>query len=98
MQTPALLCILKGPEYIYELANPHYREFIGNSDPIGKKLIDIIPTMGEQGFLKILDKVYTSGVPFNGLEMSLSIEKTKGQPEQKFVNLNYQLLKNDHAT
>ncbi|MEO6905570.1 MAG: hypothetical protein ABI148_04370, partial [Ginsengibacter sp.] len=38
MQSPAMLCILKGPDHTFVLANEPYRQLIGNRNPIGKTL------------------------------------------------------------
>ena len=90
IQTPAMLAILKGPEYVFELANPLYRQFIGNRNPVGQKLIEALPELEGQGFIEILDTVYKTGEPFTGTEMPAIIEKSKGKPEQVFLNVNFQ--------
>ena len=66
MQAPAMLCILKGPHHIFELANEPYRQLIGNKDPIGKTLKEVLPELNGQGFIEILDKVYATGKTFTG--------------------------------
>ena len=93
MQTPALLCILKGPEHVFELANPLYHEFTGNRNLTGKKLIEALPELKGQGFVEILDKVYKTGEPFTGTEIPASIERKRGKPEQIYTNINYQAIK-----
>ena len=94
MQTPALLCILKGPDHMFELVNPIYLEFIGNREAVGKRLIDVIPELKGQGFVELLDKVYNTGEPYTGKESLIFIESEKGKPEQRFLNFHYQAFKN----
>ena len=36
MQSPAMHCLLRGPEHVFILANEPYRKLIGDKDPIGK--------------------------------------------------------------
>lgn len=92
MQTPALLCILKGPEHVFELANPTYHQTTGSRVLVGKKLIEALPELGNQGFVEILDKVYETGQPFTGNEMPILLENVSGKKEQYFMNINYQAL------
>ena len=91
MQSPAMLCILKGPDHTFVLANEPYRQLIGNRNPIGKTLREALPELKDQGFYEILDNVYATGKPFSGKEMPASLHRN-GKMEQVFVNLNYQPL------
>nr|MBA2562753.1 PAS domain-containing protein [Chitinophagaceae bacterium] len=93
MQTPALLCILKGPEHVFELANPVYQKFIGNRNPVGKSVIEAMPELKAQGFIEILDKVFSTGELFTGTEMPVSLKMENGKTEPRFVNVNYQQIK-----
>ncbi|MEO9004380.1 MAG: chemotaxis protein CheB, partial [Ginsengibacter sp.] len=95
MQTPAILCILRGPEYVFELANPLYRKFINNPDPIGRKLIDVLPEIKEQGFIEVLDKVYSTGQSYTSNERPISIERKKGKPIERYIDFNYQAYSNE---
>ncbi|HPH85687.1 MAG TPA: PAS domain S-box protein [Ferruginibacter sp.] len=89
MQVPAMLAILKGPDHLVEFANPHYRELIGEKDPIGKSLFENIPGIKGQGYDALLNEVYTSGKSYVGKEVPLTIEK-EGQRQVIYVNLIYQ--------
>jgi PAS domain S-box-containing protein len=97
MQTPALLCILKGPEHIFELANSLYHQYTGNRELIGKRLINALPELAHQGFLEILDKVYNTGEAYHGIEVPISFENKKGKPEKRNVNFNYQAYKDSEG-
>jgi two-component system CheB/CheR fusion protein len=97
MQTPAILCILKGPEHIFEFANPLYQQYTGNRAKTGQKLLDAIPELIGQGYLAILDKVYSTGEPFTGKEMPLTLENIKGKAAHHFIDLNYQAFKNEEG-
>ncbi|MEO6539181.1 MAG: CheR family methyltransferase, partial [Ferruginibacter sp.] len=90
MEAPALFAILKGPEYVFEFANTLYHQFTGNRDIIGKKLIEALPEIKDQGFLEILDKVYTTGQPYVGREVLTSIEMEKGKLQEHYINFNYE--------
>ncbi|HJW17934.1 MAG TPA: PAS domain-containing protein, partial [Flavisolibacter sp.] len=64
MEAPVAICIVKGPEYIVELANADMLEFLGRTPAIiGKTILEALPEAREQGLINILDQVRTSGKP-----------------------------------
>jgi signal transduction histidine kinase len=65
MEAPVAICIVKGPEYIVELANEDMLEFMGRTPAIiGKTILEVLPEAREQGLMNILDQVRTSGKPY----------------------------------
>ena len=94
MQTPAILCILKGPEYVFELANPLYRKLVGDPHPIGKRLLDVLPELKEQGFIEALDKVYNTGESYMRNEASIIFERIKGKPIASYFDFSCQAYNN----
>ena len=97
MLAPAILCILKGPDHILELANEPFRQLIGNRNPIGQTLKEALPEIEGQGYFEILDKVYKTGEPFSGKEMPVYINRNDNR-ELVYLNLNYQVFLNDNET
>ena len=94
MQTPAALTILKGPDHVYELANPLYRQLIGNRNPIGKSVREALPELEGQGFYELLDNVYKTKQTFIGTELPISLNRGKGSLEQFYLNFSYQAFEN----
>lgn len=86
---PAMICLLKGPDHIFEVANEQYLQFIGKGDIIGKKVRQVVPEAESQGFFDLLDKVYTTGEPFVGNEVPLQINDKEGY-KNSFLNFVYQ--------
>ncbi|MES2765115.1 MAG: PAS domain-containing protein [Bacteroidota bacterium] len=93
MQAPASFCILRGADHVFELANADYMRLVGGRDVIGKTVREALPEVEGQGFFELLDRVFTTGEPFIGNEVELSIDKGKGL-EQAYVNFIYQGFKN----
>lgn len=91
MQAPALIVVLKGPDHVFELANPLYRKLVGKQwNIIGKPVREALPFM-EEKFIKLLDKVYQTGKPFVGKEMPAKIDrKGNGEYEEIYFNFVYQ--------
>lgn len=96
MQAPAVFAILKGPEHVFELANPAYVELIGNRNPVGKTVREALPELEGQGFYELLDHVYSTGEPFVGKEMLASIKRNK-KLDHIYINFYYQAYKNDQG-
>jgi len=91
---PAFIASLRGPDHIFELANTHYCDLVGQRDLIGKKAREILPVAEGQSFLEPLDNVYLTGIPFVGVEMPVAIAVPLGAPgETRYVNFIYQPLK-----
>ena len=88
---PAIIAATRGPDHVFELANPPYLQLVGDREILGKRVADAIPEVVEQGFVALLDQVYSSGEPFIGNEVPVSLHRTPGAPaEQRFVNFVYQ--------
>ena len=95
IQVPAFICILKGPDHIFQMANPAYTQLIGKKDYIGKTVRAVFPELKGQGFLELLDNVFTTGKPFIGIEIMVKIEKGgDGLLTDHYINFTYQAYKN----
>src|SRR5262249_51380787 len=50
MQSPVPICILKGPDLVYEMANAAYLEVVGGRDILGRPLLCALPEIQGQGY------------------------------------------------
>ncbi len=73
-QSP-IICYLAGPEHFYTFANSSYKRVIGGRDPTGKPLREVLPEIESQGFIALLDRVFTTGEPFTGIEMPVLLDR-----------------------
>tara|TARA_R110000744_G_scaffold208504_4_gene327328 strand:+ start:58606 stop:60603 length:1998 start_codon:yes stop_codon:yes gene_type:complete len=85
-QAPSFMCVLHGADHRFEYANRNYCEMLGQADILGKKVTDVVPEVGAQGFVELLDKVYQSGNSHQGIAAPLSF----GTREPIFVDFIYQ--------
>ena len=88
--TPSPKYMVEGDEFRYVIANAAYRELIGQDDIIGKKLIDVVPEVEEQGYYDILKQVYRSGERYMGIEKPLSVVHDTGEEDYTVANLTYE--------
>jgi PAS domain S-box-containing protein len=100
MEAPAMICIQKGPEHVYELINPVYQQALPGRDCIGRKCADVIPEAVEQGFITLLDNVYQNGETVVGTDMPLMLDRSgTGELEEAYFTFTYQpLYENDKIT
>jgi PAS domain S-box-containing protein len=90
-QAPAIICVLRGPQHIYELANPLYLEIIGKREVLGKPIREALPELEDQGFFELLDRVYTSGESFTGNEVEVKLARQYSEElETLYLNFVYQ--------
>ena len=90
MQTPAAMCILKGPNHIFELANKLFQQHFGDREFIGKPFLQALPELVVQNFSNHLFKVYESGKPITANEIPVSLKKDGGKEEKVFFNFVFQ--------
>ena len=86
------MCVLLGPDHIFERANDRYYEVLARRDIIGKPVRAAVPEVEGQGFFEILDLVYQTGEPFVGTEMPITLRRG-GQLEQRIVDFVYQPIR-----
>lgn len=91
-QAPGLMCILRGPDHVFEFANPRYFELVGGRDILGKRLAEALPEVGEQGFVNLLDDVYRTGEPHLGLAVPVSLLDSSGSTT-RYLDFVYQPIR-----
>lgn len=90
-QAPGFICILRGPQHIYELANDAYYQLIGHRQILGYPLSEVLPEVIAQGFLEKLDRVFATGEPFIGRALPIQLQRLAGGPlSQRYIDLIYQ--------
>lgn len=75
-QSPAALAILRGPDYVVESVNRRYQHLVGPRQVVGKPLAEAIPEIQQHGFIRLLDNVRASGLPFTGESMTFNLRRT----------------------
>lgn len=95
MEAPAIICVLRGPQHTYELANPLYMQVVERQDIIGKTVREASPELVDWGYADLLDRVYATGEPFIGKEQpSRFNRRNKNNTEDIYFNFVYQPTRN----
>lgn len=96
---PAFVCILRGPDHVFEMVNPLFQRLVGS----GRQLVGLpvrqgMPEMVDQGFIGLLDGVYRTGEPFIGREAQVRLDLLgDGVLEEAFVTFVYQPTRNEQG-
>jgi hypothetical protein len=92
MSAPVIIGILRGDEYVIELANESLLEVWGRTaEVIGKPLLQAIPELKDQGFIDLLDNVRKTGEPFNAYEFPITLNRN-GKPEVFYFDFIYKAV------
>lgn len=98
LQAPSCMGILKGPDHVFEIANPLYLQLIGKKDIIGKTVKEILPELEAQGVFDFLDSVYKTGDTFSANEMLVQFDLNgNGDMVDKYLNFIYQAHRNNEG-
>ncbi|WNG18672.1 ATP-binding protein [Cystobacter fuscus] len=89
-QTLVAVSYLRGPEHVFETANPIYRQLVGR-DVVGMKALEALPELASQGFPSNLTRVFQSGVPYMVRAVPVRVARGLGGPlSERLFDLIYQ--------
>jgi PAS domain S-box-containing protein len=93
-QAPAFFTLLRGPNHVFELANPLYQELIGPRPLIGKSVREAVPEAESQGFVSVLDNVYRTGETYIGSNTTINLARRgSAELETRILNFVYQPMR-----
>jgi len=93
-QAPGFICVLQGREHVFELANQAYRNMFGGRELVGQSVHEVLPEVEGQGFIELLNEVYTTGKAYVGravpLQLRASPEGMDAAGALRFLDFVYQ--------
>jgi signal transduction histidine kinase len=94
--SPSFVALLRGPQHVFELANPSYMALVGERQVLGRPAREALPDLEGQGLFELLDRVYETGEPHVGKETPVLVRRGEGEhPRELFVNFVYQPMTGD---
>ena len=98
-QAPAFIAVLRGPEHRFEFVNPAYLRLVGDRDLIGKPIREALPEVAGQGFVDLLDRVYSEGETFIAADRSVELQRVQGgTAERRYGDFVYEPLRTPDGT
>ncbi|MDQ3047850.1 MAG: PAS domain S-box protein [Bacteroidota bacterium] len=91
IQAPVAMCILKGPDYVVDLANARMIQLWGKSpeEVLDKPILESLPEVKEQGFDVLLEGVYTTGKTYSAEGVPATLTRN-GKPTTTYVNFVFE--------
>jgi len=92
--SPVFVAVLRGPEHRFEFVNPSYLKLVGGRDVVGKTVAEAFPEVAEQGYLRLLDQAFATGVAFSTTGAEIILQASPGAaPTKRFVDFVYQPMR-----
>lgn len=87
---PGLMCVLRGPQHIFEFVNRAWTELV-ERDVIGIPVGEALHEIRGHSLIHLLDTVYASGRAYTGRGLSFSLPlRGDSQPIERYLDLTYQ--------
>ncbi|MCI1189821.1 PAS domain-containing sensor histidine kinase [Hymenobacter sp. DH14] len=87
MQAPAAICILAGPELVYELVNPGYQDLFPGRELMGRPILDALPEIAGHAVYQGFRDVYDTGVTLEAQALLIPLARPgDGELEDRYFN------------
>jgi PAS domain S-box-containing protein len=89
-QAPGFICILEGPQHVFQFVNHTHRRLFGSDDWVGRPIREAFPDIAGQGYYELLDQVYTTGerVVIYGASLRYRLSPASAE-EERFIDFIY---------
>ncbi len=95
VDAPGFMCVLHGVEHRFAYTNPAFVTFIGQRDIIGRPVADVLPEVASQGFLALLDRVFSTGVAHAERAAAVTLNRPEegGRDNHRFIDFVMQPIR-----
>jgi PAS domain S-box-containing protein len=95
-QAPSFMCILRGPDHVFEFVNGAHRKLFNSDSWIGKPVREAFPDLANQGYFERLDHVYASGDRYVATSAPVRFRRTPaGAEEERLLDFIYEPITDD---
>ncbi|MGB6176340.1 MAG: HWE histidine kinase domain-containing protein [Methylocella sp.] len=87
MQAPSFMCVLRGPNLVFELVNIAFSMLAGGRDLIGKTLREGLPESEGQDYPRLLENIFKTGEVHVGRKMRILLQDTPDcETEEHYID------------
>jgi hypothetical protein len=87
--------VLRGPNLIYDAVDAGHSRFVGPRDLLNKPVSEALIELTGQGYLELLERVFTTGKVFFGEKLPLKVQKNRGGSlEERIIDIVYRPIQN----
>ncbi len=89
-QAPGFFAVLSGPDHTFTFTSDAYIRLIGGRHVVGQPVRTALPEVVEQGFVGILDSVFTTGKAYSAEGARVMLANAPGEPlREVFLDFSY---------
>jgi PAS domain S-box-containing protein len=97
-QAPGFVAVLEGPRHVFRHANEAYLDFVGTRDVVGRQVDEVAPDAMAQGWGRVLDEVYCTGLPYFGHGAPVRLRRDlTGEAQELSVNFIFQPIRSSRG-
>lgn len=89
---PVAAALLRGADYVFEIANPRYRAMVGR-EVLGKGFFEAFPEMRGGDMQVVLERAYRTGEPFVMRELPVELRDEAGELGFRYYTFNLEPIK-----
>ena len=98
MQAPAAICVLDGPDLVFELVNPEYQRLFAERELQGRPILEAMPEIAGHRVHKTLLEVYRTGETHQEPVLLVPMRRSdNGELEDRYFNYIQQARYNEHG-
>ncbi len=95
-QAPSFMCIMEGPQHVFEFVNNAHRKLFNSGGWLGKPAREAFPDLTGQGYFEQLDEVYKSGKRFIATSAPVRYRLSPERPqEERIMDFIYEPIVDD---
>jgi PAS domain S-box-containing protein len=96
MQAATGICVLYGPDLIYELVNPAYQGILPGRSLLGRPIFEALPELKGTGIQTAMLNVYRTGEPYEMTNLLIPVAEYEGGPTlDRYFTFSFQPLRNE---
>ncbi|HWW43288.1 PAS domain-containing protein [Pedobacter sp.] len=97
MQAAAGICVLHGPDLVYELVNPAYQQILPGRELSGRPIFEALPELVGSSIQEMLLKVYNEGESWEMSEVMIPVSEYEGGPtKERYFSFSFQARRDEH--
>lgn len=91
LESPAIMALVRGPDFVFEKVNRSYLQLIGFRDVVGKPLVEALPELKNTPYPAILKQVLRTGEPYHVKDAKFQVQREPNAPfEDAYLDFTYQ--------
>ena len=85
LNAPVAAALVVGPEFTFRLANRRYVQLAGRGELVGRTFAEVFPEPANAEPMRLIERVYDSGMPFSTDELRVERVDHDGMREERFL-------------